>query len=453
LILLIRTNTMRNRIAAAGICLMLTILAWTLRGQAPIKCPGPLTEKDLIQLIKGEVPEARIGQYLRECGVGFSLDAEAERRLREAGASAGILTAVRKQVPAPAAVPPPSQESADTVFWNSIRDSNDRSLFEEYMRRFPQGVFKTLAKRKLRDFRAADLRKQIGELLTARQWSKATDQIKELLSLFPDDEQAKKWQKQVDEGAAADRAAAEKADKERLARAEEDRALREALSEFAKDFVTIPAGSFTMGCSGGDGECEKDEKPPHVAQIAKPFEMQKHEVTQVLWQAVMGNNPSEFKGMQRPVENVSWDDVQEFLRKLNDRNDGYRYRLPTEAEWEYAARAGTTGKYYGDLDAIAWYDDNSGSETHPVGGKQPNGFGLFDMVGNVWEWCQDWYDDRYYGNSPPVDPTGPVEGKLRILRGGSWSSVAWNSRVSRRRCLAPVVWVSQCGFRCVREAG
>ncbi len=178
------------------------------------------------------------------------------------------------------------------------------------------------------------------------------------------------------------------------------------------EFVAIQAGEFMMGCSADDTQCNADEKPAHRVQITKSFEMGKFEVTQAQWQAVMGSNPSAMKGDDRPVETVSKDDAHEFLGRLNARNDGYRYRLPTEAEWEYAARAGTTGTFAGKLDDIAWYGGNSEDETHPVGKKKPNAWGLYDMEGNVREWVEDLYNANYYATSPAADPTGPAAGQF-----------------------------------------
>ena len=147
-------------------------------------------------------------------------------------------------------------------------------------------------------------------------------------------------------------------------------------------------------------------------------------MTQGQWQAVMGSNPSQFTGdPNRPVENVSWDDVQEFIRRLNAREGGATYRLPTEAEWEYAARAGTTTRWsFGDdasqLGRYAWHDGNAGGQTHPVGQLQPNPWGLYDMHGNVWEWVQDWYGK--YASGTAVDPAGPSSGSYHVFRGGGW---------------------------------
>lgn len=217
-------------------------------------------------------------------------------------------------------------------------------------------------------------------------------------------------------------------------------------------YVGIPAGAFWMGCSVGDAACNTSEKPRHQIRITMAFQMGQYEVTQAQWEAVMGENRSSYHGQTRPVEQVSWNDTQEFLEKLNKRNDGYRYRLPTEAEWEYAARAGSTEEFPAALDAIAWYDRNSGSQTHNVGEKQPNAWGLHDMQGNVWEWCQDWYDPRYYANSPSTDPKGPPTGQYRVLRGGSWSSPgAWFVRLSNRGSIEPAERSFSYGFRCVRE--
>jgi formylglycine-generating enzyme required for sulfatase activity len=214
------------------------------------------------------------------------------------------------------------------------------------------------------------------------------------------------------------------------------------------EFVKIPPGEFLMGST-----LAADERPPHRVRITHAFEIGRDEVTQAQWQAVMGANPSAFRGPNRPVEMVSWDDVQQFLTKLNARKDGYRYRLPSEAEWEYAARAGAAGDYAVDLDSAAWHNGNSGGETHEVGAKEPNAWGLYDLHGNVWEWCQDWYDAGYYATSPSIDPAGPPSGTARAVRGGSWFN---NVRIARPSCRGrggsgPDVKGNHVGFRCVRE--
>src|ERR1700680_159797 len=181
--------------------------------------------------------------------------------------------------------------------------------------------------------------------------------------------------------------------------------------------VAVCAGPFPMGGSEGvkPVECSADEKPRHTVQITKAFEIGKTEVTQKEWQAVMGSNPSSHKGDTLPVEQVSFQDVQAFLSKLNARNDGYLYRLPPEAEWEYAARAGTADQFAGakvanslgrrsPADDWAWYNVE---QTQPVANTKPNAWGLYDMRGNVAEWVQDWYDSKYYAKSPMTDPKGP----------------------------------------------
>jgi len=220
-------------------------------------------------------------------------------------------------------------------------------------------------------------------------------------------------------------------------------------------FVPIPSGSFMMG-STKPHYSKSDEQPVHQVTISRAFYLQTSEVTQGQWQAVMGNNPSWFKKIQGddyPVTHVSWDDVQEFLKKLNAMDPGKNYRLPTEAEWEYACRAGTTGEWYGELDAIAWHYDNTpvgeyGKSIQPVGKKQPNAWGLYDMLGNVKEWCADWYDENYYANSPSTDPRGPSSGVARVLRGGSYSH---GVRSASRESWIPANGGSTTGFRCARD--
>jgi formylglycine-generating enzyme required for sulfatase activity len=215
------------------------------------------------------------------------------------------------------------------------------------------------------------------------------------------------------------------------------------------EFVRIQPGEFMMGCVAGDKECMPVDEALHRVRITKEFELGKYEVTQAQWQSVMGSNPSSFKGANRPVEKVSWNDAQEFLEKLNSRHDGYRYRLPTEAEWEYAAAAGAPSVTVS-FDLTGWYDKNSGRQTHPVGQKQPNAWGLYDMSGNVWEWVQDWYGESYYRTSPPDDPSGPATGRTHVIKGGSWSEVASSARPSGKFYLQPTVRLDDLGFRFVR---
>ncbi|MDP2844828.1 MAG: SUMF1/EgtB/PvdO family nonheme iron enzyme, partial [Candidatus Methanoperedens sp.] len=191
------------------------------------------------------------------------------------------------------------------------------------------------------------------------------------------------------------------------------------------EFVSIPAGEFDMGSPLNDKDGNYYERPVHRVNIGKAFYMGKFEVTQKQWREVMGSNPSYFKGDNLPVELVSWNDVQEFIKKLNETEDGSKYRLPTEAEWEYAARAGTTTRYsFGDneseLGGYAWYNANSGSKTHEVGQKKPNPWGLYDMHGNVYEWVQDYWHGDY--NGAPTDGSSWVSGggSDRVARGCSW---------------------------------
>ena len=215
--------------------------------------------------------------------------------------------------------------------------------------------------------------------------------------------------------------------------------------------VHIPSGTFQMGSSSSG---EKDEQPVHEVTISQDFWMGKYEVTQAQWQAVMGSNPSHFKGGKLPVELVQWKGAQGFLKRVNGATNG-GFRLPTEAEWEYACRAGSTGDTYGALDDgddVAWYVGNSGNTTHPVGLRQPNAFGLHDMLGNVWEWCQDRYGDSYYSSSPGSNPTGPSSGSFRVLRGGGWNDIATHCRSAFRLGTAPDSRYINIGFRVVAVA-
>ena len=217
------------------------------------------------------------------------------------------------------------------------------------------------------------------------------------------------------------------------------------------EFVLIPAGSFSMGSDEelGDG----DESPKHKVILTKSFYLGRCEVTQAQWQRIMGSNPSQFKGVDRPVDTVSWDDCQVFLSKLQART-GHRFALPTEAQWEYASRAGNTNRWsFGDnpsaVGDYAWCDVNAGGATHPVGGKKPNVWGLYDMSGNVWEWCGDFYTKHAYDGGDAVDPLGPLTGTGRVLRGGAWGGDDDYLRCACRNCAGADAANNGTGLRCV----
>jgi formylglycine-generating enzyme required for sulfatase activity len=206
-------------------------------------------------------------------------------------------------------------------------------------------------------------------------------------------------------------------------------------------YVWIPAGTFIMGCSPGDGECRGDEIPAHEVTLTIGFWMGQTPVTQQAYQLVMGENPSHPEGAQLPVVTVNWLKAQSYCQAVG-------MRLPTEAEWEYAARAGSVTSRYGDLDKIAWYSANSGGKAHEVGQKPPNAWGLYDMLGNVWQWTADWYTDKYSGTSQ-TDPHGPASGTFRPLRGGCWSNDPSYVRVSYRVSVNPESRTNDVGFRCL----
>ena len=213
----------------------------------------------------------------------------------------------------------------------------------------------------------------------------------------------------------------------------------------------IPAGRFTMGSPSSELGNIADELQ-HEVILSRGFFLAETECTQGQWESVMGKNYSKFKGADRPVERVSWEDAVEFCRKLTAKQrqegflpEGWEWRLPTEAEWEYAARAGTTGARHGKLDLIGWYIWNSGGETHAVKRKQSNAWGLHDMMGNVWEWCGDWYGE--YPTGSVTDPTGPSSGSRRVFRGGAWNLVAEGARSAGRDSDIPRYRPEFLGFR------
>lgn len=227
--------------------------------------------------------------------------------------------------------------------------------------------------------------------------------------------------------------------------------LPQPIMELIHDMVKVEGGTFTMGGTPEQGnDAFDDEKPVHKVTLST-FSIGRYPITQDQWEAVMGSNPSHFKGEKRPVESVSWFDCQEFAKKLSEMT-GRHFRLPTEAEWEYAARGGKKGKRYKFsgghiLDLVGWYNENSGNTSHEVGKKSPNELGLYDMSGNIWEWVQDWKGD--YTEDDQVNPTGPETGIERVCRGGSWNREIDRARVSYRGDDQPTLRYCSLGLRIV----
>ena len=209
-------------------------------------------------------------------------------------------------------------------------------------------------------------------------------------------------------------------------------------------YVRVPPGKFQMGCSPGDSECGEDEIPVHEVTITKNFWLGQTAVTQQAYERVIGKNPANHKGPNLPVEEVNWEEAQAYCAAIGG-------RLPTEAEYEYAARAGSASARYASLDEIAWHSGNSGGASHEVAQKLPNAFGLYDMVGNSWQWVADWYGK--YTSGPQTDPTGPATGTLKEPKGGSWGTAAKSVRASHRDTVEPNHRGNKLGMRCVWNSG
>lgn len=225
------------------------------------------------------------------------------------------------------------------------------------------------------------------------------------------------------------------------------------------ELCRIPAGRFLMGSPDGEQDREPGEGPQHEVTISKPFYLGRYEVTHAQWKAVMGSvrDNSGFDGgnYDSPMQATSWNEVQGFLERLNALGMG-TFRLPTEAEWEYAARAETTSRFYWgedpdyvEIDDYAWYDENAEGEAHDVGEKEPNAWGLYDMSGNAWEWCEDWYGP--YSAEDQIDPAGPESGTTKVFRGGEWFNPPEKARSAYRGSFAPDSWLYFGGLRVVKE--
>ena len=329
------------------------------------------------------------------------------------------------------AAPEPSPAVKEQKFWDDIKNSQNPADFQAYLEQFPNGLHAGLARNNIKRLQALEM-------------SKADNLDRPHPNPPPEGEgiiQNRPSVEILNPLATGDATQNPLTPGEGRVRVKPTAASSNSppSNPFGIDMVSLPGGSFQMGCGPKDGECQDDEKPRHAVNV-KPFAIGRTEITQGQWQAVMGSAPPDlyFKdcGEDCPVERVSWNDVQIFINTLNQKTRGH-YSLPSEAEWEYACRAGQDTRYCGgnDLDAVAWYDGNSGGKTHPVGGKAANPFGLYDMSGNIREWVQDCYHDSYQG--APTDG-GAWDGGAncangrRVLRGGSFSFDQFSARCAAR---------------------
>lgn len=306
----------------------------------------------------------------------------------------------------------------ETDFWQQTKAQNTLYGYKEYVRQFPNGDFTKPAKAAIANFLKQE---ELNDWANA----KAINSIQSYQSFknkYPNSIYAPTAQERIDDLQPVIRQPI-------------------TLQPFEPKMVDVNGGTFQMG----SGSIDK-----HTVTLSS-FQIGKYEVTQAQWQAVMGNNPSEFKGDNLPIENVNCEDVQDYLKKLNQ-NTGKKYRLPTEAEWEFAARGGLKSQNYiysgsNDLNLVAWKYDNLRHKTHPVGQKLANELGIYDMTGNVWEWCSDWFDENYYKNSPSSNPENTFVGCCRVARGGSWQNVPVHSEVSHRYAKSPAEHYNSLGFR------
>lgn len=372
----------------------------------------------------------------------------------------------------------PSEEEVELLAWASAVGRDNISSYEAYLQKHPDGINTAIAQSRLE------------ELRDSLAWSEAegVDGIsgyEGYLEEYPSGKNSATAQIRLDnlrENAAwseAERVGSEDSyelyltDYPEGAHAVEARRRLEELPkpsipsvilDLERNMVHVEGGSFTMGCLPDHSNCSSNEEPAHRVEL-RSFRIGMYEVTQGQWEAVMGTSVSDQRdkanenyslrgvGSDYPMYYVSWGEIQDFIRKLNEITGG-RYRLPTESEWEYAAQGGSLSRGYqysgsGNLGGVSWYGDNSGSKTHPVGQKSPNELGLYDMSGNVSEWCLDWYGRNYYGNSPERNPQGPATGSLRVYRGCSWNSSARSCRVSDRSRSSPDHRKNYLGFRLV----
>ena len=370
--------------------------------------PKPLSKQQVLQLVAGHVASGRTAMLVKQHGIDFVADEEYLKTLRLVGGDDTLIAALREASEAvPAELVVATSPDAEVYLDGELKGHADTQGQLTFKSAPGAHAVKVSLKGK------KELEQSV--ILPAGQATKIEARLEDL---GPSPGQAR------------------------------------VNSKEGLKYVWIPPGTFMMGCSSGDNECNSDEKPAHQVTITKGFWMGQTEVTVGAYKrfvAATGQQmpfaPSFNSGWTKenmPIVDVTWNDAQAYCGWAGG-------RLPTEAEWEYAARAGGTEARYGPLDEVAWYDQDSGNQSHDVSQKRANGFGLHDMLGNVWEWINDWYDEHYYQGSPAQDPQGPASGTLRVLRGGSWSASSRVVRVSIRLRFVPTIRLNYYGFRCGGE--
>ena len=359
----------------------------------------------------------------------------------------------------------------EQIFWNSVKATKDKLLIQAFLKEFPNGANASTARIKLRQLEAREnaepAKVETAKVETAKTEPEKTETTKtESVEPAAKAESAPTAKKEIVPKAETPKTAALTRTAKTKVKPAADSKLAAWTNSLGMEFITLPAGSFMMGSSEANineslalgrkeyAEVERswfeDEKPQHKVTFANGFRIGKTEVTQAQWSAIMGENPSFFKGCDDcPVERVSWEDAKLFVQKLNARNDGFEYRLPTEAEWEYAARGGKTGILNGKIDDVAWYHLNAENKTHPVGTLQPNSFGLYDMQGNVSEWCEDVYVENYGSASADGSANTVGDTDNHILRGGYFNDFSTYMRLPRRNKLTTKIRRSENGLRLV----
>ena len=399
---------MNRKILFVGLVMMI-MMAGTAMGQND--CYNPTMRAAKAAYDKGNYRQAE--KYYREAADCYDCTAQQKAQARKQ------VTECRRKIEADEAAKRRRQEEA--------RQAEERRREEAaYAERKREEEARLAEERRQRE---EELRQREEELNRREEQQRQRE-----AALRREEEQAAERKRQEEARQAEERRRREEAERNRN---RENITLNVSGVEFK--MVWVKGGTFAMGCTSEQGgECDNDERPAHNVTLSSYY-IGETEVTQALWQAVMGNNPSNWRGDNLPVDEVSWKKAQEFIEKLNQLT-GRTFRLPTEAEWEYAARGGSKSRGYkysgsNSIDAVAWYEDNSGKKTHPVKWKQANELGLYDMSGNVWEWCSDWYGS--YSSSSQRDPEGPSTSSHRVLRGGSWGDFAGSCRVLSRGYTAP----------------